>query len=695
MVAEKIAETDEEIIDLTELIEKGEAPAAAAPPAESTKEDISVHMQSLNDGQAPQGDAEIDALLAQMEAGDDQPSPPPPAAQAAAPQHKVDPHEELDMSGMGEVDKLLDTLDIPPQPHERGQAAAQDADPADLDNAVDDLLNAMGGSAPRKSASASEQEPDVHDLLAAASPQPEEPNFADDLDALLASAEAPAPAGASAPAPQVRENPDLTADLDSLLAGLDAEQAQPAAAESAPDQPAASPPAPAPEKAPDLEMDLDALLASIDAPTSGQPAKRSGSGECDSCIDLDKLLVSDGAEATPASAPEAPAPSPDPAPSADQDNPPTGLDAEQDAAATAEPVQARPSTPSAAADHTPKDVAPEASPDLETDLDALLAAMSPDQDMSPAPAAKDAEEAGETDAARTLPEAEALEPEPALPADSTENLPQTEEAPDLPAVEEGATEEESQESEPELDLDELLRSAMREEADSSATPFVASGETERPEAEPAVEDDAEKTADAPAVEDLLLMPASAEDSPLEQVATPAEEVQTEFAQSEITAQAGEQDARTADIPASQAALRELTELTEQAARLDERLQRCESELAEARARVAALEKAAAAPSASLEDLLREGNPLHDRFAALIASSVSQALKAMPSGVTDAVLEERLQSVNLLGKSVAARMDALESRLDTLEPRFNQQVEKAAAGAAARILREEIAKLIQG
>ena len=135
-------------------------------------------------------------------------------------------------------------------------------------------------------------------------------------------------------------------------------------------------------------------------------------------------------------------------------------------------------------------------------------------------------------------------------------------------------------------------------------------------------------------------------------------------------------------------------MTEQAARLDERLQRCESELAEARARVAALEKAAA-PSASLEDLLREGNPLHDRFAALIASSVSQALKAMPSGVTDAALEERLQSVSLLGKSVSARMDALESRLDTLEPRFNQQVEKAAAGAVARILREEIAKLIQG
>lgn len=672
MVAEKIAETDEEIIDLTELIEKGEAPAAVVPPAEGTKEDISVHMQSLNDGQARQGDAEIDALLAQMEAGDEQPVPPPPAARAAAPEHKVDPHEELDMSGMVEVDKLLDTLDIPPQPHERGPDAAQDADPGDLDNAVDDLLNAMSGSAPRKPASESAQEPDVHDLLAAASPQPEEPNFADDLDALLASAEAPAPAEASAPAPQARENPDLTADLDSLLAGLDAEQAQPATAESALGQPAASPAAsePAPEKEPNLEMDLDALLASVDAPASPQPTKRSGSGECDACIDLDKLLAPAGAEATPDPAPEAPAsptPSPDPAPepSADQSNPPTGLDAEQDAAATAEPEQARPSTPSTAADHMPEDVAPEAAPDLETDLDALLAVMSPDQDMSPAPAAGDAEEAGKTDAARSPLEAEALEPEPALPADSMENLPQAEEAPDLPAVDENPAAEERPESEPELDLDKLLRSAMQEEADASATPFAASEGTEQPETEPAV------VADVPAVEDLLLMPASEEDSRMEQAA------------------------RTADIPADPAALRELTELTEQAARLDERLQRCESELAEARARVAALEKAAAAPSASLEDLLREGNPLHDRFAALIASSVSQALKAMPSGVTDAVLEERLQSVSLLGKSVSARMDALESRLDTLEPRFNQQVEKAAAGAAARILREEIAKLIQG
>ena len=324
-------------------------------------------MQSLNDGQASQDEAEIDALLAQMEVGDDQPASPPPGAQASAPEHKVDPHEKLDMSGMGEVDKLLDTLDIPPQPHERGQDAAQAAEPADLDNAVDDLLNAMSGSAPRKPDSEPAQEPDVHDLLAAASPQAEEPNFADDLDALLASADAPASAEVAAPAPQAQENPDLTADLDSLLAGLDAEQAQPAATESAPDEPAAAPaaPEPAPEKTPDLEMDLDALLASVDSPASARPTDRSDSGECDSCIDLDKLLA-------PASAPEAPA-SPASNLSVDQDNLPAGPDAEQNAAATAEPAQAQPASHPAAEDHTPEDVTPEAGPALETDLDALLA----------------------------------------------------------------------------------------------------------------------------------------------------------------------------------------------------------------------------------------------------------------------------------------------------------------------------------
>ena len=44
---------------------------------------------------------------------------------------------------------------------------------------------------------------------------------------------------------------------------------------------------------------------------------------------------------------------------------------------------------------------------------------------------------------------------------------------------------------------------------------------------------------------------------------------------------------------------------------------------------------------------------------------------------------------------SARLDALEKRLDELTPAFNERIEKAAASAAARILREEIARLLQG
>ena len=149
--------------------------------------------------------------------------------------------------------------------------------------------------------------------------------------------------------------------------------------------------------------------------------------------------------------------------------------------------------------------------------------------------------------------------------------------------------------------------------------------------------------------------------------------------------------------------------------------------------------------ASLEELLDESSPLHDRFAALIAAAVTTALHnnaealaaqasaapQMPLPDMDALnarldaiearldqlatageanaaalanvpaqLQEvanvptQLQEMELASKSAAARMDAIEQRLDALEPRFNAEVEKAAANAAARILREEIAKLLQ-
>ena len=74
MVAQNTAETDEQIIDLTELIEKGEVPASdpseqtrahAAAEAAAEKEELQEHLRDLNDG-AVKADAEIDDLLAQI-----------------------------------------------------------------------------------------------------------------------------------------------------------------------------------------------------------------------------------------------------------------------------------------------------------------------------------------------------------------------------------------------------------------------------------------------------------------------------------------------------------------------------------------------------------------------------------------------------------------------------------------------------
>lgn len=615
MVAEKIAETDEEIIDLTELIEKGAA--GAVPPPEKVKEEISSsHMQSLNDAPAQQDDAEIDALLAQMEANDDGPGAQLSPEQAAAPSHKVDPHEKLDMSGMGDVDKLLSTLDIPPQPRERDAEAAQKASPMDLDSAVDDLLNSMNGSAPKPESVAT---PDVADLLAAAS-QPGEQNFADDLDALLASGPA-VPATTPAPEPEAP------------------------AAVAPPSTPAADP-------APDLTDDLDNLLADLDlkqdAPVSAPETETAP-------------------EATPKAEPQAQA--------APQENT-TGTD-------------------------------------IEMDLDALLAAISPDADMPESPAA----DADEPAAAQAPLEAAVLEPELELPAETAATTVEAANAPDVPAVEEEAALEESPASgpEPEPDLDALLQSAVQEEPAPDATLDVADA---------ADQDEAAITDEVPAVEEAELPVPEANPEPAETGAQPEVEAELPVTPAEDlllmpveekTAPADEQtDAPPAEAPAAPqplspppavpvaepapaadgVELAQLTELAEENSRLGERLQRCESELTEAKARISALEKAVTTPAASLEDLLREGTPLHDRFAALISSSVGQALKDMPAPAPDEALGERLHNLSLMGKSVSARMDALESRLDTLEPRFNQQVEKAAAGAAARILREEIAKLVQ-
>lgn len=625
MAARNIAENDEDIIDLTELIEKGEAPANdAAVPAGQAEETLSAQIQSLND-LPQQADEEIDALLAQMEVKDDR----APAHEAAA-TRRVDPNEELDMPGMGEVDKLLDTLDIPPQPHEDGAAQAAAAHAADagiMDSVVDDLLNSMSPTPPTHSGS--DQKPDVYDLLSAASdPGAKGDALPDDLDALLHDNAPGAKSVPSSSAPRDSE-PDLAADLDNLLAA--AEKPVP------PSDVAAS----AASKTPDLTEDLDSLLAAMTAeqgaaPQAAAPAPTQQSRSHDD---------TQTAEATAAQAHAVARPQP-------------ASEAAQAAAAGMQEIK-----PQAAQDAA-LETAPQSENEPAADLDSLPAAMNAEQDSPSSPADMPLTPQGEKDHAVAYASASGQE------TDSVQAA-----APHDPAQPAADKEQVwTPEASAELDPDVLLMSPTRQSADEAnaveqaldaASPSACSLLDDHPEPVTALDD--------------LLVAAVPEQTPCIPVDQGAVSLSAKEAPEEKALQRGPETSR-ADA--------------EELVSLSVRLRHCEAELADARARIAALEKASGTAAASLEDLLRDGSPLHDRFAGLIASSVRQALQSAPAGITEQVLDERLQAVSLSNKSISARMDALETRLDHLEPRFNAQVEKAAAGAAARILREEIAKLVQ-
>ncbi|MBQ9452921.1 MAG: hypothetical protein IJU65_06485, partial [Desulfovibrio sp.] len=109
-----------------------------------------------------------------------------------------------------------------------------------------------------------------------------------------------------------------------------------------------------------------------------------------------------------------------------------------------------------------------------------------------------------------------------------------------------------------------------------------------------------------------------------------------------------------------------------------RVTRCEELLQEAGDRIIALENAVELQAETVQQLAGQAQE-----------------NAMPDvAQVEAVLNERIQTAEIAARSTTARMDALEGRIDALEPRFNDRVEKAAAAAAARILREEIRRLLE-
>lgn len=690
--------TAEEIIDLTELIEKGAVPAsgdAAQPaPAQNAAPQADAADASALNANSPHLKGEIDELLDSVGLSDAEVSKEPLdfAAPSAPTNRPVDPNEELQMPGMDDIDSLLESLNIPPQPDNR--ETPQEI--AGTDHAVDDLLNALSSPPAQQAAqpepnvadllsagntpSSSAQESDLEDLLragmvtppppSAAStpaakapappPEPQESTdiSADDLDALLSSVagHVPPPDGQTAQS----LSSDMAADLDSLLEQNDGGAApQNAAKEEAP---APKEEVPAPEASDD--MSIDSLLSSMfEAPSSDAPEE-------------------DSAAAPPLQASESP--------TAD-----LGLDEAAFFAASETAPDTTEATPPSfpELDVTVEDETPAAGEDAPASTDEP--ALPPPPEVDPLADDSTAEretggaEHGESEAALPEPPEEEFSGEaPVTAEDACENL----------AEVFAADEATSAADEPQAVSPAAIQEALPEEdvafvtAPSAAVP---------PPSAPSVDTGSESASPA----DTVLSADHAASPTQDDLRKELENVRVQAAEASSQAleafeQALDASSRTVDVTEAVDALSRRTEQC--AALLEETAQR----LTDLEAAFAATQAADTQPDAaqalaeeSLGALLDVAHPLHQKFRDAVAAAVRDALQAEPANPdgesVSSALEERLQALALTGNSTAARADALENRLDALEPRFNERVEKAAAAAAARILREEIARLLQG
>lgn len=639
---------DEEIIDLTELIEPGEKGAGKAANAYAKA------AASTDDTDA---DDDFASILAETTGN--------------LPK-QADSQDPLDMSDMGGIDNLLESLDIPAQPHERKGAGGEVTQASDdeLDSVLDDLLGSD------KPASAK----------TAPTPQkPEKDALDSDLDDILSSFDEPAPAKAktskSVSEPAAHDDL-LNADLDDILADVEqhGDAAKAALKSGGTDDPEALVNEQVPKStsnttvasAPDLEDDLDALLN--DSPRKPAP-KAAPKSDIDD--DLDSLLNESA---------------PKPVPSA--------------AVASA--------------------------PDLEDDLDALLNGPVPNPDSAPAarPASKPVsnarpdlgiaddllDETAPKPAPRTVPRAA---PKPAA-------RPASKPAPD-------AT--------PDLNLAEDLDDILNEPAPKAAPKPAA-----RPVAKPAPEsvdnfdlpDDLDSALDGHAPNATKTVPQQSYTLPAEVPGS-----QTLPAQQPWSPDAFAAICRNIAAGGAQETLQEFSrelgsqtahvqDMVSQITQLSKRVLASESKLSAARARIAALEKGIESATA-LEDLLKDGTPLHAGFMTLISSAVANAIKNVPiaAPADNGVLKDEVTKLRQNFENMASRLAALETRVNSyvdsasnetsglkkdmekldanfwnadvrlgqLEQRMvelsdSKVMEKAAAATVARVLHEEISRLAQ-
>ncbi|MBO4334896.1 MAG: hypothetical protein J5846_03555, partial [Desulfovibrio sp.] len=291
-----------EIIDLTELIERGPNTEDLSPASAEgkTKEESKANVsgepvearnqaQALNDPPTDGNDSDLDILLAQIAKS--------PEVDSEPKKPLVDDQEKLDMSGLDEADDLLGDLKMP----ERSVSQSD----TEEKNAIDELLNnAAPAESPKETPKADEikesVDNDLNQLLAdldketaqtsntAPEAQPTAKNpatAADDIDALMSQLDQPSGA---------KQSPD---DLDALLGEI---QAQTGAAEPAPKE------APAPKAAQaSMGDDLDALMSQLDQKPEAKQAP--AADDIDALLGEMQAQTEQASKAKPAQAPKAPA----------------------------------------------------------------------------------------------------------------------------------------------------------------------------------------------------------------------------------------------------------------------------------------------------------------------------------------------------------------------------------------------------
>jgi|GEM_PF-2649872 len=366
----------DDIIELTDIIEKGTVPAAA------DAVDFDKELEDLF------ADSDIEAAISNLSLPDEAPSPAKAAVQEpadtgldsdidafldaldgpghAAPENvapklaqptptpggrPVNPDEQLQMPDMSDMDSLLEQLDAPAATKSAGNI--EDLDAGDLDALLDDIL----GGAPASPKAATMTPPPATEAEPA-------PMSLDDLDALL---DAPvAPAAPAAPEPAAERAPGTaTMSLDDIDALLDTPVAP--AAPAAP-EPAAEPaPGTATMSLDDIDALFDAPVAPA-APATPEPASEPASGTA--TMNLDDIDALFDAPVAPA-APAAPEPASEPA----SGTATMSLD-DIDALLDAPVAPAAPAAPEPASEPTPGTAAMSLD-----DIDALLDAAP----MPPAP----------------------------------------------------------------------------------------------------------------------------------------------------------------------------------------------------------------------------------------------------------------------------------------------------------------------